>query len=1570
MEHLSSSSKVTVEYFDPFGVYRLLSPILLKQFPLRNLHWESHAGPLRSINLLHIDLIQSQETVSVPEVISTGTESHRSAKSEESASTGDEALRNRLSGHAPERPQSQPGPPRAPLKERRHQMPGLRQTPYLKILLLRCDDVDTYRSHRRPFIKQWIKKHTLPTQLTTKSSAQENYDAFEWLIIHVTIPNTPAANQPRTSKKNIEGSSGITKEKSGSRWRGGGSSTILEKLKSDFNGSSKSSLDHIAQIRLSIDDVPHEMVPRIIPTISKPYVETPQENENAWQDLISKLKSLILAAFDMRVSQYEEDIREKDSQRSLPGWNFCTFFVLKESLAIGYECVGLVEDSLIEYDELAVGLDTIIREQVENNRAEHGGSFLPFTDDLKDQAETAIANISKDIGISNFLNTGAPVELHSDSLNSQAYEIPLNVTKKRYRELILANNISIFDFRSYLFARQLHLLLRLANASSTKEELLSEVQEQFEPNPKSLATKKALSKASEQTENLTVLSKICRRAVEFITATARTMRADLWAAHHPHYRNRDSSECETSQTRMNQIILQVIENIVSSFIFSTAQQILAHTSTKYLSIPQSNVAHLPSLDKKDARFVGSDSTSNLHPARSSSLASRSQKQRPREHSNPPRARRASVPNHGFIAPSLKTGLEELSAHRAELYILSRSILQRAGAQRGWSVGWSEMAKYQAIGTEGFEDIDLTKDSTNNISNLSDQDTVPPSCHGILNRLLRSGLRSKDDFYNLYETLCDKALRHYTIAYRHHSVQSSLADLAVLKYHLKDYTSAASHLNRLMNFYEETGWSNIELSMLIIYAKCLQQLQRREEFVQVTIKLISKIAAAENDRWNRKSSVYWTKKMFYDDSIILQEQYLPELFEITRTLTIPTIIPIHSFFGFIEVDETIQYHQNKDSFELRIRLLYLLNNELSIKKAKVRLNSFTHDINREIWLEAEGTFKFKKGINEILVKSNTTIPGTFLMTSIVFSGNNVIHSHDSLGGNATSSIRHDSFIRCPKLLIYQRPEAFDIKLHPSRSMHLGKTKLLELELSSGWNNVTSGEIQIRAATAGLRLQTSEARVFLGEITILKSKEAGIVRIGSLKSYSCAIVAIPFSLEQDTNEISVKLDFIYTTEDGTFTYATTPSISISYPLGVNVQDFFKHKFLFSKFTISSANSGPLRLIDCKLDRSELFEAYDGHGMNTPFVIYPRQPATVLYKINKAKENEVAHDIRKKKDNKLALILKFRCLEDEVIATITSDLEKSLKDSPLNCYRRLVVGKVIREIRQHLSPQDIERVALLGEIPMSYLAKIAWWERFSGLGYRAEGEVSTLLLKFIEEWLQRRTTLPLDTTFNDEEKFPVSRSIVIPVEVPSVTVVITVDIQLLGLSSPNSEAARVAVNQSISASLNIKWTRKWDTKSSSERMDMSQDTYEFSYEIFGPSETWIIGGRRKSYFKIPKIFKSSPSSLAPTVSAATTVGASAGAGATDSYELSSKMMVDHVAIPIVLVPLRQGLLPYPTVEIKVVMPPTSRATTPKILAHNMNVFQDTFVNFEIDLKNTAEFIHIVSDTQKTTVSLDTLE
>ncbi|EAQ83117.1 hypothetical protein CHGG_10935 [Chaetomium globosum CBS 148.51] len=636
----------TVEYFDPYDVYKLLAPGLIPRLPLRDLNWQSHAGPLRSISTLHAELVPAGVDYSgiftplaSPNPPTPGLTETAPAKSDDgfqTATVGGRTGSSEQQGDATSGALRPPGG--AATKERRHQIPGLRRTPYLKVLLLRCDDNDTYKSTTRSEIREWIKTNTTGTQ--GKTGSAENHDACEWLIIHVVLPNSTAATQPRISGKAPDSSSD---GKASIKWRAG-SSTLLEKLRADFNGSTKGAPDRVRQIRIGINDVPYNMLPRVVPAVPTGYTENEQDADNAWADLIAKFKELILSSFDRRVTQYEEDIKERDAQRSLPGWNFCTFFILKEGLARGFESVGLVEDALVVYDELSVGLDNIIQAQAAGGSAEaNGGALLSYTEDLKELAQKAMAEIA-----------GGHIEFGEGEGEGEAV-----------------------DLQCYIFSRQIAVLLRLANAWSSRDELLAKLKEQQELVPKGVAPRAPAPKMTEESENLTHLAEICKRTLEFVPAVSAVMRADIIAAMTA-VEKAEQGEAE-SQVSLDPLLAEVIDNMVASFAFSIAQQILAQTSTKALPIPPSTLGTSEHTEQKASI---PEPKTMMHPARSSSLHSQGPQGAPRSPVGFPGA------NHddSLPPPYLKSGLEDLAAQRAELCALSRNILEECGKKRGWTDG--------------------------------------------------------------------------------------------------------------------------------------------------------------------------------------------------------------------------------------------------------------------------------------------------------------------------------------------------------------------------------------------------------------------------------------------------------------------------------------------------------------------------------------------------------------------------------------------------------------------------------------------------------------------------------------------------------------------------------------------------------------------------------------------------------------------------------------------------------------------------------------------------------------------
>jgi hypothetical protein len=167
-------------------------------------------------------------------------------------------------------------------------------------------------------------------------------------------------------------------------------------------------------------------------------------------------------------------------------------------------------------------------------------------------------------------------------------------------------------------------------------------------------------------------------------------------------------------------------------------------------------------------------------------------------------------------------------------------------------------------------------------------------------------------------------------------------------------------------------------------------------------------------------------------------------------------------------------------------------------------------------------------------------------------------------------------------------------------------------------------------------------------------------------------------------------------------------------------------------------------------------------------------------------------------------------------------------------------------------------------------------------------------------------------------------------------TADLKLLEKSSVENDTAIVASNQPISASLTIKWTTIWDIEPPPRDAKVTHDEeLEFFYEVSGAPDTWLIGGRRKGHFRIPSKTKTR----------------------NGNHKLS---------FPVVLIPLREGFLPFPNVEIK--PSPVVRmkvgSPTPE---DDPSRLKQPAITCETNYKNSGEAIRVISNAWKTTVSLD---
>jgi hypothetical protein len=407
---------------------------------------------------------------------------------------------------------------------------------------------------------------------------------------------------------------------------------------------------------------------------------------------------------------------------------------------------------------------------------------------------------------------------------------------------------------------------------------------------------------------------------------------------------------------------------------------------------------------------------------------------------------------------------------------------------------------------------------------------------------------------------------------------------------------------------------------------------------------------------------------------------------------------------------------------------------------------------------------------------------------------------------------------------------------------------------------------------------------------------------------------------------------------------------------VQDVFKHDALFSKFAVSTASSSPLRLFSSELWDSDLFESHLGVPPSDPVMIFPKQPASLLYKIVRKKGSEVGSKAKKT----MYLKLRYSILLEEAERLVEHTLKQSLEETGFREYSKLVVSCVLARFRDGLTDHELERCALLGEVRTSFMSNIKWAKYFAGLGKTGTQDIAPALVSHIQAWQKEHNTLQL--TQPDPSTSDLTRSILIPVDIPSITIVHTADIRLDEggspsiLADPEGGSPAVCINQLVPATLHLKWTRVWDTGNP----DIAStapltpavagpspsftDDLEFSYEVTAPSDTWLVGGRRKGHFVIPAAVASG--------------GDMEGLSSTPDTEAD---------IALLLVPLREGWLPYPSVEIREIMggPSLVAAVAP---AHgDPEVQSPGYGQCETDFRNIGETVRVIADRSKVTLSLD---
>ncbi|KIV88010.1 hypothetical protein PV10_09187 [Exophiala mesophila] len=1314
-----SNSKVIIQCTDPSNVFESLEPRLSAKSPLKNLHWKSPTRPLRSIPNLNISVTREDKS---------------------GASTQN---------------------------VRRHQIPGLRETPYVKLYLLRCDDKERYKESARKEVRQWVKSNTSPSDSKSSTKINEKHDAFEWLIVHVVLPNTPAASQPRSSKNIPPGATDSTDSvNSKSAWTGKSHSTILDKLKADFNSSSKSAFNRVVQVRL-------------LETGDKSSPLSPADIEGQWQDLVEALKACILRSFDARVLQYESDIRERDAQRTLPGWNFCTFFVLKEGLAMGFENVGLLDDSLAVYDELSLGLDALVQDEAENADPDDHGALLRFSKDSKSLLRTALEEDGQG---------ASPNDQDEDWSLSRLLAVdramfPFVGNRQRYRNLILANQVSALDLRIYLFTRQMEILLRHGKADTTK-----------------------LQGSNKSGANLSTIAEVAERGVRFINLAARTLRSELYDAWGGQEGLSDA-ELHHQST--------VTGNIVSSWVWTATVQILSEVLPS-LGIDLHHWTNSLSIDTLELSqnagpgSTGSDLEAGNYIRR---LSFTSNLRSPSRDRSSDRSNRHSMLTNGTTPLQLllsRAGSQRILLWTSRLVLLARQTMQNLEAVKCWNqilLGNNPMEQLETSKTKIRISVDQRDDEHDMI--------VRPHEHmtGLDSNCLKAAARSKNTFFDLYILLTVLAYRLFGHAKSYAGLQQVLIDLVRFEYLQQNYTIAARYLSSVLGPMPRQAYKPTDIDLIQLYAECLQYLDKPNDQIKCLMACLQSVPGANLSRST--------------DGSTSNQDMADHLFRLSRTIA-PINVPLTHLFAITSVASTISHTSGRDGFSLALEMKTIWGSDTpsTLDEMKLRIASKNTGEPRFLTLYAEEAVQVRGSATKIVLTAPVVTYGWYTLEEMEIQLGNLRLLHHFPSVEENESLRLDETVQTPAsgvpILVYPNFESLSVRVRSAARIHLAQNRRLCIEILSGHNNVKQCRIRLKTATAGLRLNIHDSVLLDGDkpshcLRTAREGDTLMMMVDELEPQTCTMVELPYTIEvQSEAAISIRIDATYETDSGTFHLYDVVTINVLLPLAVNVQDVYRPGQTYSRFAFSPVTMVPLRLIDCKLEENEYYSIEQVRNMRGAVTVFPRQPAHWTVGLI-PKDGDATRSSRT-----LTLAVRFQSLDEVILEVLEEHFASALEAAGFANVSRLLVPHLTRSIRGRWTEQDLEVTGLTNEVEMWRFDDLDWHNVLCGI----ERDSRPGIESWLAHWHSSASAMSISNILLCQ------REIRLHVDVPRYPVIVCA---VLHIGTSDNRGRVASVGQPALAELELKAEGGED------------DELEATFELVTVADTWLIGGRRKGNIKL---------------------------------------------------------------------------------------------------------------------------
>ncbi len=364
------------------------------------------------------------------------------------------------------------------------------------------------------------------------------------------------------------------------------------------------------------------------------------------------------------------------------------------------------------------------------------------------------------------------------------------------------------------------------------------------------------------------------------------------------------------------------------------------------------------------------------------------------------------------------------------------------------------------------------------------------------------------------------------------------------------------------------------------------------------------------------------------------------------------------------------------------------------------------------------------------------PGWYILDKIHVRSSNVRFTLDSSpttrfplfprSRESVLSLDSNSSTNGQRVLIWPRSDSLDTHLTHYERMNLEQPNSIKVAISAGRNEITKCKLSIRAASAGLRLHTADAEIVDQKLKILGRSQPGSIYMNEILADTTVNIKIPYSVETDPREISVRAFIDYTTPNGDFAFACSASLLIHLPLAINVQDSFKQAVLVSKFTVGLSTPVPVRISSCHLQGNRDFRVHAPASPKIALDVFPRQPLSLVSKIY---QTSAHRDRREAPQTKLFLKVEYCCLVEDIRAAVETVFLADLATTPLQKFSRPLRRSLPAALHLLYARQDLEAIATRRVILVNPFEEWGWDVVLAGLPPKDGAELCTWLRGWYE-------------------------------------------------------------------------------------------------------------------------------------------------------------------------------------------------------------------------------------------------